>query len=129
QSPDQLVDEIRGCKPELEEMIGRPVRFFAFPFGFREHMTAARFPVAAEAGYDGVCSAYGGYNFPGDDPFHLRRFHADREFVRFKNLLTVCPRKHRGQRDFDPGDYRSNFVARKGAKAQSEDSLELLTAN
>ena len=44
------------------------------------------FRVAYEAGYDGVCSAYGGYNFPGDDPFHLRRIHADPEFIRLQEL-------------------------------------------
>ena len=55
-----------------------------------------------------MCSAYGGYNFPGDDPFHLRRFHADPEFIRFNNWMTVDPRKLRMHRDFDPGDYRTN---------------------
>jgi peptidoglycan/xylan/chitin deacetylase (PgdA/CDA1 family) len=92
-STDQLIDEIQGGKLELEQMIGRPVRYFAFPFGLKEHLSAEAFRIAADAGYAGVCSAYGGYNFPGDDPFHLRRFHADREMVRFKNWLTVDPRK------------------------------------
>jgi peptidoglycan/xylan/chitin deacetylase (PgdA/CDA1 family) len=110
QSPDALVDEIQGCKFELEEIIGRAVRYFAFPYGQKEHLSQEAFRIAAAAGYDGVCSAYGGYNFPGDDPFHLRRFHADREFVRFKNWLTVDPRKVASQRDFDPGHYRSTNI-------------------
>ncbi len=93
QSIEELVDEIQGSKCELEQMIGRPVRYFAFPFGQKEHMSAEAFQVAVEAGYAGVCSAYGGYNFPGDDSFHLRRFHADPEMIRFKNWLTVDPRK------------------------------------
>ena len=42
-----------------------------------------------DAGYDGVCSAYGGYNFPGDDAFHLQRYHADPSLLRLKNWLTV----------------------------------------
>jgi peptidoglycan/xylan/chitin deacetylase (PgdA/CDA1 family) len=109
-SPDELFDEIHGSKRELEQMIGRPVRYFAFPFGLREHLSKEAFQIAVEAGYDGVCSAYGGYNFPGDDPFHLRRFHADRELVRFKNWLTVDPRKVRSQNDFEPGDYRESCV-------------------
>jgi peptidoglycan/xylan/chitin deacetylase (PgdA/CDA1 family) len=35
ESMDELVDEIHGCKLELEQMIKRPVRYFAFPFGQR----------------------------------------------------------------------------------------------
>ena len=106
-STEELVDQIQGCKFELEEMIGRRVRYFAFPYGQKENLSAEAFRIAAAVGYEGVCSAYGGYNFPGDDPFHLRRFHADREFVRFKNWLTIDPRKVAAQRDFNPGNYRT----------------------
>jgi peptidoglycan/xylan/chitin deacetylase (PgdA/CDA1 family) len=106
-STDELVSQIQGCKFELEDMIGRRVRYFAFPYGQLENLSAEAFRIAAAAGYGGVCSAYGGYNFPGDDPFHLRRFHADREFVRFKNWMTVDPRKIAAQRDFHPGNYRA----------------------
>ena len=51
------------------------------------------FQLAREAGFAGVCSAYGGYNVPGDDPFHLQRIHADPDIIRLKNWLTVDPRK------------------------------------
>jgi peptidoglycan/xylan/chitin deacetylase (PgdA/CDA1 family) len=113
-TPEELADEIVGCKWELEHAIGREVRYFAFPYGLHANLSAAAFRVAFEAGYSGVCSAYGGYNFPGDDPFHLRRFHADPEFVRFKNWLTVDPRKVRDHRDFDAGDYRVVATAEVG---------------
>ena len=76
-TPAQLNDEIVGCKHELEDMLGREVRYFAFPYGLHENLSTEAFRVARGAGYRGVCSAYGGYNFPGDDPFHLRRIHAD----------------------------------------------------
>jgi peptidoglycan/xylan/chitin deacetylase (PgdA/CDA1 family) len=104
---DRLKDEIVGSKQELEQALGREIRYFAFPYGRHENMSAEAFRVAYEGGYRGLCSAYGGYNFPGDDAFHLRRFHADPEFVRFKNWLTVDGRKLRAHRDFDPGDYRT----------------------
>jgi peptidoglycan/xylan/chitin deacetylase (PgdA/CDA1 family) len=107
---DDLVAEIQGCKFELEDMIGRRVRYFAFPYGQKENLSEAAFHIAAAAGYEGVCSAYGGYNFPGDDSFHLRRFHADREFVRFKNWLTVDPRKVSAQLDFNPGNYQTSAL-------------------
>jgi peptidoglycan/xylan/chitin deacetylase (PgdA/CDA1 family) len=106
-SRDELTDEIVGSKQELETAIGCHIRYFAFPYGKQENLSTAAFRIAFEGGFDGVCSAYGGYNFPGDDAFHLRRFHADCEFIRFKNWLTIDPRKLRMQRDFDPGDFRA----------------------
>jgi peptidoglycan/xylan/chitin deacetylase (PgdA/CDA1 family) len=106
---DTLREEIAGSKHEIQEAIEREVRYFAFPYGLHDNLSTAAFRVAVEAGLVGVCSAYGGYNFPGDDAFHLRRFHADCEFVRFKNWLTIDPRKLRMQTDFDPGDYRASF--------------------
>jgi peptidoglycan/xylan/chitin deacetylase (PgdA/CDA1 family) len=121
---EKTFDELVGSKHELETAVGCNVRYFAFPYGKHENLSAAAFHIAFEAGFSGVCSAYGGYNFPGDDAFHLRRFHADCEFVRFKNWLTVDSRKRRMQCDFEPGDYRAipENDSRKGAKAQSERS-------
>jgi peptidoglycan/xylan/chitin deacetylase (PgdA/CDA1 family) len=113
---EEMVDEIVGSKRELEAAIGSNVRYFAFPYGKPENLSAAAFRIAFEAGFEGLCSAYGGYNFPGDDPFHLRRFHADCEFIRFRNWLTVDPRKLRNQTDFEPGDFRitTGRESRKG---------------
>jgi peptidoglycan/xylan/chitin deacetylase (PgdA/CDA1 family) len=104
--PAQLDKEIAGCKRELEDAIGREVRYFAFPYGLPQNLSSAAFRVAHRSGFRGVCSAYGGYNFPGDDPFHIRRFHADTQMVRFKNWLTVDRRKLRTPIRFNPGNYR-----------------------
>ena len=106
-SPERLVSEIVGSKRDLEAAIGKPVRYFAFPYGQHENLSATAFRVAYAAGFAGVCSAYGGYNWPGDDAFHLRRFHADEAFIRFMNWMTVDSRKVRLQHDFDPGDFRT----------------------
>ena len=102
----RLLDEIVGSKCELEAALERQINYFSFPTGLIENLSAEAFRIACQAGYRGVCSAYGGYNLPGDDPFHLRRIHADVELVRFKNWLTIDPRKLRRHTDFDPGDYR-----------------------
>jgi hypothetical protein len=69
------------------------VRYFAFPFGQYADLNESVFKTARQAGYEAICSAYGGYNFPGDDPFHLQRIHADDDMIRFKNWLSVDPRK------------------------------------
>jgi peptidoglycan/xylan/chitin deacetylase (PgdA/CDA1 family) len=103
----ELVHEVEGCKADLENAVGCGVHYFAFPYGLHQNLSSAGFRIALDAGYVGVCSAYGGYNWPGDDFFHLRRIHADPELVRLKNWLTVDPRKVRAQRDFEPGDYRA----------------------
>ncbi len=93
--PGRLAHEIVTAKLRLEQLVGRPVRYFAFPYGKPENLSAAAFALAKQAGYDGVCSAYGGFNFPGDDPFHLQRIPVDNYLIRLKNWTTVDPRKRR----------------------------------
>lgn len=105
----ELFDEIVGSKRDLESLLDRPVRYFAFPFGLAENMSTAAFRIAFQAGLWGVCSAYGGYNMPGDDSFHLQRIHGDPQWSRFRNWLTVDPRKARRLQKFNPGDYRNQF--------------------
>lgn len=104
-----LFDEIVGSKRDLEQITDRPVRYFAFPFGLPDNLSTTAFQIAFEAGFWGVCSAYGGYNLPGDDSFHIQRIHGDTEWSRFRNWLTVDPRKLRRERQFTPADYRNRF--------------------
>lgn len=91
--PAQLYDELVTSRDDLSQAIGRPIRFFAFPYGQLENMSAAAIALARDSQFEAICSAYGGYNFPGDDGFHLQRIHGDPDLVRFKNWLTVDPRK------------------------------------
>jgi peptidoglycan/xylan/chitin deacetylase (PgdA/CDA1 family) len=91
-NPREIADEIAGSKDDLEQALGRDVRYFAFPFGQPTNMNPLAFQIARESGYEAVCSAYGGYNFPGDDPFHIQRIFPD-SMARMKNWLTVDPRK------------------------------------
>jgi peptidoglycan/xylan/chitin deacetylase (PgdA/CDA1 family) len=91
--PRLLRYEVVDAKQELEAALDRPVRYFAFPFGMCANLSPAAFALAKQAGYLGVCSAYGGYNFPGDDPFHLQRIPVDDTMVRLKNWVTMDPRK------------------------------------
>jgi peptidoglycan/xylan/chitin deacetylase (PgdA/CDA1 family) len=93
--PGQLHDELVVARLELQELADAPVRFFAFPFGQHANLSSAAFRVARSAGYEGVCSAYGGFNFSGDDPFHLQRIHVDDDMIRLKNWATLDPRKLR----------------------------------
>ena len=88
-----LLDEVVAAGEELQAALGKPVRHFAFPYGQYANLNRQVFHLAYENGYDGVCSAYGGFNFPGDDAFHLQRIPADYSMLRLKNWTTLDPRK------------------------------------
>ena len=88
-----LYHEVVEAGEELARRLHRPVRYFAFPFGQRQHLNRRAFAIARDAGYEAVCSGYGGYNFPGDDPFEIQRIASDDELIRIKNRVTVDPRK------------------------------------
>jgi peptidoglycan/xylan/chitin deacetylase (PgdA/CDA1 family) len=91
--PVRLRREIVTTRQELGALIGRQIRYFAFPFGKHANLNCRAFEMAAQCGYEGVCSSYGGYNFPGDDPFHIQRIPTVNELLRMKNWLNVDPRK------------------------------------
>ncbi|MEM7313389.1 MAG: polysaccharide deacetylase family protein [Planctomycetota bacterium] len=97
---EALHDEIVNATRELADLIDRPIRYFAYPFGKPENMSQAATDMARESGLEAVCSAYGAYNLPGEDPFHIQRIHGDPEFSRFRNWLTIDPRKLGIGRDF-----------------------------
>ena len=63
-------DEIRVSKDCLEEMIGRSVTAFAYPYGLFDD--DARLAVQ-EAGYRAACSTRSGFNGPDVDRYLLRR--------------------------------------------------------
>ena len=92
--PEQIYDEVVGAKHDLEAALGVTVRHFAFPYGLHANLNAAAFQMAEDAGYEGVwLGLYGGYNFPGDDAFHLQRIHGCPQMVRVQNWLSLDPRK------------------------------------
>lgn len=91
----RLADEVVAATHDLADAIGQRIRYFAFPFGMHANLQPAAFGLAREAGLEAVCSAYGGYNRPGDDPFHIQRFGGEGPLVRLKNWVTVDPLKER----------------------------------
>ena len=101
----RVYDEVISAGIDLAAAVGQRVRYFAFPFGLEPNLHPLAFAMAQAAGYEAVCSAYGGYNFPGDDTFHLQRIHADPCMLRLKNWLSVDPRKIRLTHRYD---YRSH---------------------
>ncbi len=93
--PAVLEDEIVTAAKDLSRLLDRPVRYFAFPYGLPAQLTQAAIGCVQRAGLRGFCSAFGGYNLVGQDTFHIRRFHGDEDFARFRNWLDFDTRKLR----------------------------------
>ncbi len=91
--PAALGKELVMAREELRAAIDHPVRYFSFPFGLHANLSCQAFALAAQCGYEGVCSAYGGYNYPGDDAYHVQRIPTVCEILRLKNWLNADPRK------------------------------------
>lgn len=125
--PEAIVDEVLTSSREMESLIGRPVRYFAFPFGLFPNLHADAFHLLKREGLLGVCSAYGGYNHMGDDAFHLQRIHADPSFARIRNWLTLDPRIMKVKRfDYSGAtiDWESVFDSPKDARPGATDAPE-----
>lgn len=90
--PARLYDEVIAASQQLGELIGRRIRYFAFPFGQPANLNSEVFSLARRHGLEGVCSAYGGWNETGTEGFHLKRFHGDPDLAYVRNWLTFDPR-------------------------------------
>ncbi len=66
-SYNQARAEIFESKLVLEQRLGRPVRYFAYPFGGKHNVRPEVSPLIEEAGYEGALSAFGGFVRPGID--------------------------------------------------------------
>jgi peptidoglycan/xylan/chitin deacetylase (PgdA/CDA1 family) len=60
-SLDETRDELVRSKAVIEDQIGRPVRYLAYPFGSRDHFRSEQLPLVYEAGYEGCVSAVHGF--------------------------------------------------------------------
>lgn len=68
--PDELVSEIRLSKSRLEDILGKPVQHFAYPYGlFDDNSRQA----VIDAKYLSACSTVSGFNRVGQDVFAIRR--------------------------------------------------------
>ncbi len=70
---DEADREIAGSKKRLETELGKPVLFFSYPFGGRQHFTDGNRDRVRRSGFSCCLSAYGGTVAPGTSPFHLAR--------------------------------------------------------
>lgn len=69
-SPSEQRQELADSKAALEEVIGRPVRSFAYPYGSCGRETPG---LLRDAGYTSACTVVHGHVRSSDDPFLLPR--------------------------------------------------------
>ena len=68
--PDQVRWELTESRRVLAEKLGRPVPYLAWPGG---HYNDTMIQLAKESGYVALFTIDNGVNYPGDDPFRIRR--------------------------------------------------------
>jgi peptidoglycan/xylan/chitin deacetylase (PgdA/CDA1 family) len=67
--------EILQSKVRLEEILGRPVTGFAYPFGKQGDYTGETVAIVRESGFAWACSNFAGTVSRGVDPFQLPRIY------------------------------------------------------
>jgi peptidoglycan/xylan/chitin deacetylase (PgdA/CDA1 family) len=69
-SADRLGAEVHGSKADLEELLQRPARSFAYPHG--DHDRRVR-QVVVDAGFDSAAAVKNAFSHDRDDPFAIAR--------------------------------------------------------
>jgi len=83
--------EIAGCGRRLQEELGEPMRWFAYPVGGRDAFDASTREHLAAAGVELAFSYYGGHRRYDDwDPFDVRRIPVELDVAgaRFRSLAS-----------------------------------------
>jgi peptidoglycan/xylan/chitin deacetylase (PgdA/CDA1 family) len=84
-SLDHARRELVDSRKTLEDKLGRPVRWFAYPFGGNSNFRTDCLPLVYEAGYQGCVSGHGGFVYP-----HLNQPTVPREPVPyFRSVLNL----------------------------------------
>lgn len=69
-SPAVCRDELARARATLEDELGHPVRYLAYPFGSEDQQVR---DIAADCGYDAACTVAIGISAAGDDVYALPR--------------------------------------------------------
>ncbi|MBI4522975.1 MAG: polysaccharide deacetylase family protein [Deltaproteobacteria bacterium] len=84
---DRQREEIGGSKSRIEEILGRPIHSFSYPFGMQGDYTSETVAIVRDSGFACACSNFEGAIDRETNPYQLPRFVVrdwDRDtFVRF----------------------------------------------
>ena len=78
--PDELRDQIRGSKREIEDQLGSACRYIAWPFGTAQDIDDDAHDEIVEAGYDGGFSAIRGSTSPETSRYSIPRHHFEADW-------------------------------------------------
>lgn len=92
---DKAREEIAASKKKLEDLFGRPIEHFCYPFG--DWNEAVR-DLVREAGYRTACTTESGVNDERTSPFALKRFTARYASRNWRNLGWWLAWKFKRQR-------------------------------
>lgn len=81
-----LEHEVAGSRTLIEKQLGLPVKFMVWPYGI---YTEQAEQAARDAGYAGAMTVDGGANYPGLDPFRVKRQVVYRSDTREKFLIRL----------------------------------------
>jgi peptidoglycan/xylan/chitin deacetylase (PgdA/CDA1 family) len=73
----ELREEIEGSKLRIEAELARPARHFCYPNGRQEDIGDRTVAVVRQSGFETAVVTDEGLNFPGADPYRLKRLPAD----------------------------------------------------
>jgi peptidoglycan/xylan/chitin deacetylase (PgdA/CDA1 family) len=72
-SEAEQAHELEASKRRLQEILGRPVEVFSYPFGTRSDYNAATLRLCREAGFRKAATAFPGHCYRWTDPFQIPR--------------------------------------------------------
>jgi peptidoglycan/xylan/chitin deacetylase (PgdA/CDA1 family) len=96
--PEALGGELAGARTDLEQLLGRPVEYLAYPFGYFDRRVRA---AAEAAGYRAAFTFLSGRIVPGLDRYRLPRFPMSSRH-RPSRLAYQLARPASSFRDFQP---------------------------
>jgi peptidoglycan/xylan/chitin deacetylase (PgdA/CDA1 family) len=82
----QCEDEIRGCRAELEQLLGAPVQHFCYPYG---EYTPTHIQQLQQSGYLSATTTQPGRAYAASSWWELRRVSVVRRTSRWGLLLKV----------------------------------------
>jgi peptidoglycan/xylan/chitin deacetylase (PgdA/CDA1 family) len=77
EDPSEVQYEVQECRNVLEQKLGHPVRFFAYPIGKPQDIGDEALRAVQEAGYSWAFTTVSGVNTPQSNPYELLRVPID----------------------------------------------------
>ncbi|HEY2850580.1 MAG TPA: glycosyltransferase [Gemmatimonadaceae bacterium] len=116
-----LAREVSDSLPSLRQRLPATHVAMAYPFGGESDITLEGILAAKGAGYSALASNFGGENFPGDDPFAVKRIdvggdHASLMWKAAMHGLDLSPWRRRFRRE--QSAVRAATVRRTGDSPQ-----------